>query len=400
MELSATIGNPATGETSRVLVLCAITGFILAFKGSLTFLFFRSSPQGGAGVTVALTLTWMLLVWGYTILDSHDLSLKDAGTRIPRWILIYLALAGASLAWTTTNSVPVAAAYWSATVADVIVIWLLLRYQSQKRTIIRIMHGFIVGAAVVAIIAWAAPAMDDLRLGNEDFLHPNLIGFEFAVAALFSAYLAQRNNAWTCVCAAFVVTLIRTLSKGTIVGFLFSSLYYVVHGLKISRKVRAYIGVAGALLLLAFWGLVEAYLDLYTQGSNLETLTGRTYIWTTSLDIASEKLWFGHGFDSFRWVFPPFGTFQPWHAHNEWIQQVFAYGIVGLFVVVAVYVSFYRTVRTSHNQSLKSLATAVLVLVLVRGLVDTDRFELCFPLWLMTMLSISLAGTPSPDYAE
>jgi O-antigen ligase len=309
-------------------------------------------------------------------------------------------LAGASLAWTTTNSVPVAAAYWSATVADVIVIWLLLRYQSQKRTIIRIMHGFIVGAAVVAIIAWAAPAMDDLRLGNEDFLHPNLIGFEFAVAALFSAYLAQRNNAWTCVCAAFVVTLIRTLSKGTIVGFLFSSLYYVVHGLKISRKVRAYIGVAGALLLLAFWGLVEAYLDLYTQGSNLETLTGRTYIWTTSLDIASEKLWFGHGFDSFRWVFPPFGTFQPWHAHNEWIQQVFAYGIVGLFVVVAVYVSFYRTVRTSHNQSLKSLATAILVLVLVRGLVDTDRFELCFPLWLMTMLSISLAGTPSPDYAE
>jgi hypothetical protein len=79
---------------------------------------------------------------------------------------------------------------------------------------------------------------------------------------------------------------------------------------------------------------------------------------------------------------------------------VFAYGIVGLFVVVAVYVSFYRTVRTSRNQSLKSLATAILVLVLVRGLVDTDRFELCFPLWLMTMLSISLAGPPSPDYAE
>src|ERR1700678_2767808 len=400
MALSATIGNTAAGEISRGRLLCDITGFILAFKGSLTFLFFRSSPQGGAGATVAWTLAWTLLVWGYTILDSPDLSLKGVGTQVPRWILIYLALAGASLAWTTTNSVAVAAAYWSATVADVVVIWLLLRYQPQETNIIRIMHGFIVAAAVVAIIAWAAPAMADLRLGNENFLHPNLIGFEFAIAALFSAHLAQRNNAWIWACAAFVVTVIRTLSKGTIVGFLFASLYYVVHGLKISRKVRAYIGAAGALVLLAFWGLLEAYLDLYTQGSNLETLTGRTYIWTTSLDIASEKLWFGHGFDSFRWVFPPFEAFQPWHAHNEWIQQVFAYGIVGLLVVIAVYVSFYRTVRASRNPNLKSVATAILILVLVRGLVDTDRFELCFPLWLITMLSISLAGTPSPHYSK
>src|SRR5579862_6899550 len=400
MELSATIDNTARGDASCVSVLCHITGFILAFKGSLTFLFFRSSPQDGAGVVVALTLGWMLLVWSHTMLDPPGVPLKDAGTRIPWWILVYLTLAGASLAWTTTNSVPVAAAYWAAMVADVLVIWFLLRYQSRETNIIRIVHGFVAGAAVVAIIAWAAPAMDDLRLGNEDFLHPNLIGFEFAIAALFSAYLAQKNKAWIWACAGFIVTILRTLSKGTIVGFLFASLYYVVHGLKISRRVRIYIGVSGAMVLLAFWGLLEAYLDLYTQGSNLETLTGRTYIWTTSLDISSEKLWFGHGFDSFRWVFPPFEAFQPWHAHNEWIQQLFAYGMVGLVIVIAVYVSFYRTVRASRNLSMRSLSTAILVLVLVRGLVDTDRFELCFPLWLMTMLSITLAGTPSPHYSE
>jgi len=41
----------------------------------------------------------------------------------------------------------------------------------------------------------------------------------------------------------------------------------------------------------------------------------------------------------------------------------------------------------------------MLILVLVRGLVDTDRFELCFPLWLMTMLSIALAKSPTPQYS-
>jgi exopolysaccharide production protein ExoQ len=399
MELSPTISAALTQETSSGLVLCNIAGFLLAFKGSLTFLLFQSSPQTGAGVTAAITLGWTLLVVGYTVLDPRDLSAVGSASRVPRWILIYLALAGASLAWTTTNSVPVAATYWVATCADVAAISILLGYPPIQENTIRIMHGFIAGAAVVAVIAWAAPAMDDMRLGHEDFLHPNLIGFEFALAALFSAYLAQKHKAWSWVCAGFVVTTIRTLSKGTIVGFLVASLYYFLHGLKISRKTRIYIGVAGAAVLLGFWGLLEAYLDLYTQGTNLETLTGRTYIWTTALDLTTDKPWLGHGFDSFRWVFPPFENFQPWHAHNEWIQQLFAYGVIGLIVVIAVYISFYQRVRASRNAPLKSLATAILILVLIRGLVDTDRFELCFPLWLMTMLSIALAGNSAPSLA-
>ena len=394
MELSATIGTVLTREGSTGLVLCNIAGFLLAVKGALTFLFFQSSPQTGAGATVALTLGWTLLVAGYTILDPKNPRRDAPAIGVPRWILVYLALAGASLAWTTTNSVSVATAYWAATCADVIAIWMLLSYSPIQENTIRIMHGFIAGAAVVAVIAWAAPAMDDMRLGHEDFLHPNLIGFEFAIAALFSAYLAQKHKGWSWACAAFVVTTIRTLSKGTIVGFLFAALYYFLHGLKISRKTRIYIGVAGAAVLLGFWGLLEAYLDLYTSGTNLETLTGRTYIWTTALDLVTDKPWLGHGFDSFRWVFPPFEDFQPWHAHNEWIQQLFAYGLIGLIVVVAVYLSFYRRIRASRNLPLKSLATAILILVLVRGIVDTDRFELCFPLWLMTMLSIALADTP------
>jgi exopolysaccharide production protein ExoQ len=381
------------------LVLANVAGFWLAFKGCITFLFFRATPQNGSAVTVAMTLAWLLLVTGYCLIDPMPRSDDRARIVIPRWILVYLVLAACSLAWTTTNGVTVAAAYWAATASDVVVVWLLLRYRPLQTNVIRMMQGYILGAAVVAAIAWAAPAMEDMRLGNEDFLHPNLIGFEFALAALFAAYLAQQNKSWAWVSAAFVITMIRTLSKGTIVGFLFAGLYYFVHGLKISRRARIYIGVACTAVLAGFWGLLEAYLDLYTQGSNLETLTGRTYIWSQSLEIAMERPWFGHGFDSFRWVFPPFEDFQPWHAHNEFIQQFFAYGIVGTIVVIGVYWSFYRGIRISRSAGLKSLSTALLVLVLVRGLVDTDRFELCFPLWLMTMLSIALASSPQTEYS-
>lgn len=381
-----------TGTDQRGLFLCNVGGFLLVFKSCLTFLFFRSNPQLGTGVRLAGTLTWLLIVIGYSIVNPPRRPEHSLRHKPLQWIVIYLGFAALSLMWTTSNSLAVAGGYWAGTAADVATVYLLLRYPPVEENARRVMYGFIAGIAVVALIAWFAPAMEDMRLGNEDFLHPNLIGFEFAIGTLIAAYLAQQKKIWTWVAVGFAVTMIRTLSKGAIVGFLFAGLYYLLRGLNISRKARIYIGLASTLVLTCFWGLLEAYLDLYTQGSNLETLTGRTYIWSQSLEIILEKPWFGHGFDSFRWIFPPFGDFLPRHAHNEVIQQLFAYGIVGTLIVVGIYWTFYCQVRGSANTGLKSLAMAVLILVLVRGLVDTDQFELCFPLWLVTMFSVSLSN--------
>lgn len=399
MEAVQQLVRASKREPSRGLLLCGIGGFLLAFKGSLTFLFFQSNPRMGTAVTTGITLSYALLVLGYTILDPPKTS-RDASPVLLRCISLYLVLSGASLAWTASNSVLVASAYWLGVAADVLSIRLLLRYRPVQDNADRIMQGFILGAAIVAVIAWTAPVMDDMRLGNEDFLHPNFIGFEFGIAALLAAYFAQQRKTWGWVCAGFVVTTVRTLSKATIVGLIFAGLYYVLRGLQISRKTRMFIALGSGLVILGFWGLLEAYLDVYTQGSNLETLTGRTYIWATSFEMVMEKPWIGHGFDSFRWLFPRFGTFQPWQAHDEWLQQLFAYGVIGLVIVIAIYLSFYQIIRTGRNTGMKSLATAILVLVLIRSLVDTDRFELCFPLWLMTMLSIALMSNPVPQRSQ
>jgi exopolysaccharide production protein ExoQ len=341
-----------------------------------------------------------LIVIFCRIINLPSLPQQANHVRPLYWIAIYLGLAATSLLWTTTSSIAVAAGYWLATAADVATIYLLLTYRSVERNAARVMHGFIGSAAVVALIAWAAPAMDDMRLGHEEFLHPNAIGFEFAIAALLSIYLAQKKRAWTWIACGFTITLVRTLSKAAIVGFFFAGLYYLIRGLKIGNRARLYIGIFSTAVAISFWGLLETYLDVYAQGDNVDTLTGRTYIWSQSLDIALEKPWLGHGFYSFRWIFPPFGDFQAWQAHNEILQQFFAYGIVGVIVVCGVYWAFYRHIRISQNAGLKSLAMAMLILMLVRGVVDTDRFELCFPLWLMTMLSIALASPAVPQLSS
>ena len=382
----------------RSSLLCKATGFFLAFQVCLTFLLFQSKPQLGAGTTIGVTLAWLMIIFGYSVVNPPSRRDQPTFPKPLCWIAMYLALGVASLIWTEAGSVAVAACYWSATAADVIIIYVLLCYEPVEQRAFGIMYGFISGAAAVALIAWVIPATADMRLGQEEFLHPNLIGFQFAIAALFAGFLAQENKRSTWLAGAFVVTLIRTLSKGAIAGFAFAGLYFLVRGLKLSARARFYIGLASTVVLLGFWGLLETYIDLYTQGSNLETLTGRTYIWTQSLEIAAEKPWFGHGFDSFRWLFPPFNDFQPWQAHNEVIQQFFAYGVVGILVVVGAYWAFYRQARLCTRAPLRSLAIAMLILTLVRGLVDTDRFELCFPLWLMTLLAVPLAHqlTPKP----
>jgi exopolysaccharide production protein ExoQ len=379
------------------LFLCSVAGFLFAFKACITFLWFQSDPKLGAAVEVGATLAWLVITVCYTVLNPPRVVHRFVAVRPALWIFAYLGLAAVSLLWTSAKSPNVAAVYCAGTAAEVALIALVLRYEPTEEDIRRVMSGFIVGAALVALVAWVSPTMEDMRLGHEEFMHPNLIGFDFAIAALFAAYLAHRKKVWTWAVAGFVITMLRTLSKGTIVGFLFAGLYYLMRGLRISRKARICIGVFCSAVLVGFWGLLEAYLDLYTQGNNLETLTGRTYIWIKALDMAFEKPWLGYGFDSFRWVVPPLGDFQPGHAHNEIIQQFFAYGMVGLFIVVGVYWTFYRQARLSRNADLKAVAMAMLILALIRGLVDTDRFELCFPLWLITMLSVALADTTAPQ---
>jgi exopolysaccharide production protein ExoQ len=370
-------------------MLSAIVGFIFAFRISLTFLWFQSDAASGSAVVVALSVGLLLCAFGYWAINSQ-LRLSTYPRPIT-WIGIYLVLTAFSLLWTTTQSILSAVGYWIAMAADVGTVMLMLSDRVMARSR-QMMQGFIIGTAVVAFIAWSAPTMADLRLGDEDFLHPNALGFNLAIATLFAIYLASYHKAWKWLAAGLAFTLVRTLSKASIMAFLAASLYYLLRGSRISHKAKIKIGIAASLALAYFWTLLEAYADLYTQGSQAETLTGRTVIWAESFSIAMEKPWLGHGFYSFRWVVPLFGDFEAWQAHNEFLQQFFAYGIVGVFLVLALYWVFYRQVRVTPNCGLKTLATALLIFALVRGIVDTDRFDLSYPLWLMAMLSISLSS--------
>src|SRR6185312_3157903 len=172
---------------------------------------------------------------------------------------------------------------------------------------------------------------------------------------------------------------------------------------RISRRLKIQVAAVALVILAAFMTLLESYLEIYTStgsGTQAETLTGRTAIWAMAFFMAIEKPWIGHGFYSFRALIPAFGSFEPWHAHNELLQEFFEYGLLGVFVTVCLYVALLVaakrfTARTSARNSViirayGRLASVVVLFAAVHGLAESVNFGLTVPLWLFAALAIAL----------
>jgi O-antigen ligase len=294
------------------------------------------------------------------------------------------------LLWSVTASLPAAAAFWLAMASDTAIVVLLLRIGPVDAVVNGVMKGYVWGACAIAAVAWMLPSQSDLRLGDEELLGPNQIGYVCAFAFFFAQYLMRcKAGNWVVPALLLVVTLLRSLSKTTIIAFAVGQAYIVLRDRSISRRKKWLIALSTVIILSLFWGLLASYFDIYTNaGSQAETLTGRLAIWAYMLDEAIQKPWIGHGFHSVWKVIPPFGSdqFEARHAHNELLQQFYAYGAAGVFMLVAIYGSLWRNLRRLADSSIKTLFLGMLLFVVVRGLADTEVFDLSLPMWTIVMI--------------
>jgi len=394
--LQHTDATPTT-ERGGFLLLPALIGFIFAFRICLTVLWFQDEPQNASILSVALSLTLLIAAALSTIGSKPSVPASCFRTPTLRCIAVFLGLALLSLLWTPAP-LSAAAGYWSAWVADVAAIWFILRDGPPENSAGFLMKGFVCGSCLVAIVAWSLPATQDLRLGDEDFLHPNAIGFLFCIATFLASHLARKRALWIWPALFLGATLIRTLSKSSIIAFVAAFGFALIRDSTLSRKIKIWIGIAASLIVASLWGLLEAYLITYSEGIGPETLTGRTLIWAVSLEYALKKPILGNGFYSYRFVVPAFGTFEAQQAHDELLQQFFSFGAVGALLTIALYWLFFRQIRRAGRSHLKTLAATLLLFALIRGLTDTQNFDLSFPLWLMAMLSILLAAQTSSHF--
>ena len=368
-------------------------GFFFAFRLFAVLLAVRVFGQDatvGVGASLAVNYLLLAIVAFNSVGPAHRTLWSMLQAPCSQWVLLSFCFTCASLLWSVTASLPAAAAFWLAMASDTAIIVLLLRSGSVDVVVNEVMKGYVWGACAIAAVAWLIPSQSDLRLGDEELLGPNQIGYACAFAFFFAQYLmrCQAGN-WVVPALLLVVTLLRSLSKTTIIAFAVGQAYILLRDRSMSPKKRSLIALSAVVLLAFFWGLLANYFDVYTNaGSQAETLTGRLAIWAYMLDEAFQKPWIGHGFHSVWKVIPPFGSdqFEARHAHNELLQQFYAYGAVGVFLLITIYGTLWRNLRRLADSPLKTLLLGMLLFVFVRGLADTEVFDFSLPMWTIVMM--------------
>lgn len=396
MSAMSNITMPEEGEFTEPTGLALALGFFFAFRIFLVYFSVHvlgMDARAGAAATLACGLLFLMLVC-FQSLGCYRIALRSMlHVASIRWVFLFLGFSCCSLAWSETVSLTTSIAYWCGVAMDVASVIVLIRAGSLTAVASALFKGFIAGACFIALIAWLLPANPiDLRLGDEDFFNTNQIGNVCAFGILLAQYLMRHRKAHFGFVTAFLaVTLLRSLSKTTLVAFVVAECFLLIQDQSMSRKMKLWVTTAALLAVFAFWGLFEAYYDIYTSaGNQAETFTGRTAIWAFALEGGIEKPWIGHGFDSMWKVVPPFGPdqFEARHAENELLQQFYAYGMAGLVILVGVYGSLVRQFRKLPPSPLKTVLLSILLYVVVRGAAEAEPFDLLLPLWLTVVLAL------------
>lgn len=355
----------------------------------------ESGTLAGFVLSVALVIAAMLTAIGKSYIPIAQL----VKAQPVRWALLYLFFAGASLLWSASVSPSTSAIYWGGLLGDIGIVLLLVRAYGAERAAHALMRGFIIGACILAAIAWMMPVASDLRLGDLEYFNTNQIGNLCALAMLMCALLASRSQGrWRIATLFLGITLIRSLSKSTLIAYIAAQAYVLLRDKSMTRRRKWLLVATAAIVTVGFWGLLDTYVSNYATGNQAESLTGRTIIWAWALDASLSKPWFGNGFDAMWKVAPPFGgeLFEARHAENELLQQFFAYGVCGVALLIGVYGSLYRKARTLLSPE-RSALMAFLVFVIVRGFAEAEPFDLLLPLWLITTLALLMHAGPKQE---
>jgi exopolysaccharide production protein ExoQ len=392
----------AVTQAEPIQVMPALVGFYFSFRVVFVLIaarLFLQEPRMGAATS--LVCNFVLLLG--TVFESFGAAVQNKENLLRlrpfRWVLLFLGFSGCSLFWSVTASPASAVVYWCAMAADLGMVVLLLRTNPVLDVGRALMKGYVWGASAVAFSAWMIPPQSDLRLGDQELLGPNQIGYVCAFAIFLAQFLIRRKQYFWILPSVFLgITLLRTISKTTILAFVAGQAFILLRDRSLSLKWKLTMIGAAACILAFFWSLIDAYYTVYTNaGNQAETLTGRLGIWAYFLQESVENLWIGHGFHSVWKVVPLFGEdFEARHAHNELIQQFYAYGVAGIVMLIGLYGSLWRQIRALAPSSLKAFAGGLLLFILVRGLADTEPFDLSLPLWAITLLSAILMSNSLP----
>lgn len=214
--------------------------------------------------------------------------------------------------------------------------------------------------------------------------HPNTLGFMTATAML--AFLHLFVNRFPVgrmiyiAVAVIFISLILTNSRTSLGGMLLMAMLYLALYFR-AFVFLSLIGVAGVAFILvsslSSWDILPDLMRILSRSGDAEevtSLTGRSHIWEQMFLLIEEKPYFGWGHARIAQVLIEHRDqigFSIGQAHNQYLQIMFAGGIVGMFLYALGFVAALVPAFLLSMKERAPFILCVLIYVLFAGLTET-----------------------------
>jgi O-antigen ligase len=367
----------------------------------MTPLVFRQSPATATLLSGIMDFIFFTFTLAFLWQQNRVARLRLGWFGPVKVIAAFLVWAGITLCWTRCATPEIAFAYWMQTVLQVGLVLMLVCGGDVVRVIRRSLEGSVIGGLFlvpILLLNYRGGAGED-RMGDPMFFHPNQVGRAMAITGLYAIYLATQSHRgwrrwfWGSTGLVLLGVLVASFSKTSIVGFFLAAAFLILSS-KTVRRVKLGLATALIVVLLVSTPFMIASFDDYSRGIHgdaVETLTGRTSLWADTWDLITVKPILGYGFYSFRDYGPQIFEMRVPMAHNEWLQLWFSYGLIGVLIGAAIYVCLalvaFRARGRPETNPQASLALALLILALIRGLTEAATTGLVYELTIVVLMT-------------
>lgn len=226
------------------------------------------------------------------------------------------------------------------------------------------------------------------RLMYGTYRDSNGVAHSICLIILVSFYFQSKGyNLWRYI-FPMIALLFLVFSKTSILALIISiyfCYYFVGKNIKLILKYSIFWIITVSLLVAIRWDYLTSYLFEVQGGAALITLSGRTLIWQIAFENIPSSILFGYGINSFV-SFSGILENNPGQIHNEIIQILFSYGVVGLIGYFAVIIYLLKKAR---NLERFPMISSVFLFYILAGVTEASLTTSIIPFWII----LTLIGT-------
>ncbi len=146
-------------------------------------------------------------------------------------------------------------------------------------------------------------------------------------------------------------------------------------------------------VLVLRWDYIVSYITVY-GGSNVATYSGRLGIWEELILLVNSNVIFGYGLNPVATLLYAAPFVEAGTAHNEVLQQLIAYGLVGFSLWLFMYIKYYLVYRASRELKLAKIMLAFLLFYFLAGTMGSVLVLTIFPIYFIALFWISILYVP------